>query len=145
MAIEVSKVRFFLHQHEYLNDMLQKWGMENANPVNTISLPVWTECTSVLAPKDVNLAQKLTGGLLWMSNRTRSDTSYAVSQMSSNCANNPDYIMKTGKNVLRYLAGTREYGLEFKINLDQLEGPPEGFTWPASGSTWPAVGSTGPA
>ncbi len=29
--------------------------------------------------------------------------------------------MKTGKNVLRYLAGTRDHGLEYKINFDSVD------------------------
>ena len=59
----------------------------------------------------VRAAQQLTGGLLWLSGRTRPDIAFAVSRMSSQSTTNPQWSLRVGKLILRYLLGTKYHVL----------------------------------
>ena len=62
---------------------------------------------------DVRLAQKMSGGLLWLANRTRPDISFAVSRVASLASSRPKQSLVFGKKVLRYLAASRTIVLEY--------------------------------
>ena len=51
---------------------------------------------------------------MWLSGRTRPDVAFAVSRLASQAASNPQWALRLGKRILRYLAGTRSHGLVFK-------------------------------
>ena len=74
---------FVAHQAAYLEDLLAGWQMTNANACGTISIePLGEELDAEPELGDVRLAQKLGGGLLWLSGRARPDVAFAVSRMS---------------------------------------------------------------
>eukprot|EP00439_Symbiodinium_sp_Y106_P021951 s8421_g2.t1 len=56
-------------------------------------------------------AQRITGELLWISQRTRVDICYSVGLMSSWATRSPSFVIKIGLRVLAYLAGTRDMRL----------------------------------
>ena len=62
---------------------------------------------------EVRMAQKMSGGLLWLSCRTRPDISYATSRVSSQATTRPAWALKLGKRILRYLAFTKNHALYF--------------------------------
>ena len=62
---------------------------------------------------DVRQAQKLSGALIWLATRTRPDIVYAQSRISSLATRAPRRALECGKRVLRYIAGTLNYGLVF--------------------------------
>ena len=106
---------FVAHQAAYLEDLLAGWQMTNANGCGTISIePLGEELDVEPELGDVRLAQKLGGGLLWLSGRTRPDIAFAVSRMSAYATSAPQWALRLGKRIMRYLLGTRRHGLFFQ-------------------------------
>merc|ERR1711973_738638 len=73
-------------------------------------------------PEDVHRAQRLAGSLIWLSTRTRPDITYAQSRISSMATEAPRRAFLEGMRVLRYLNGTKHFGLQFKAckNSDEV-------------------------
>mgnify|MGYP007045155660 CR=1 FL=1 len=61
---------------------------------------------------EVRKAQKLAGGLNWLATRTRPDIAFVVSQISSAATRAPQRALALGKKCLRYLAGTKDHGMD---------------------------------
>lgn len=103
----------WIGQPAYTKSVLQKFGMENAKPVNT---PVDT-CTKLVKATededsiDQQLYQSAVGSLLYLSVATRPDITYAVSNVAKFCS----YPMKEHwsgvKRIMRYLKGTVNFGI----------------------------------
>jgi hypothetical protein len=66
--------------------------------------------------------QNLIGSLMYLSVSTRPDMSYAVSCLSqyNTCLGKEHWI--AAKRVLRYLKGTRDYGLVYEKNVEDIVG-----------------------
>jgi hypothetical protein len=104
-----------LDQQAQVEELLRKFGMENANPTSTPAaqgsrlskLPSEEEPTS-------EPYRSLVGALLYLCMHTRPDITYAVSELSKHCARPGSEHWVAAKRVLRYLHGTRNVGLEFK-------------------------------
>merc|ERR1712112_409305 len=65
-------------------------------------------------PEDIHRAQKIAGSLIWLSTRTRPDITYAQSRISSMMTKAPKAAVLEAMRVLRYLKGTKHFGLCFK-------------------------------
>ena len=63
--------------------------------------------------EDVRAAQRLAGGLNWLTTRTRPDLSFYVPQLASAATKQPIRDIAIGKRCLHYLAGARDHGLNF--------------------------------
>ena len=116
---------FLLHQVDYVQELLAKWGMAEARGCLSIDAEPEAEeqevedlSSSEPALADVRLAQRMGGGLIWASSRTRPDIAYAVSRLSSAAAKRPVWAMQLGKRTLRYLAAARDYGLFYKAGSE---------------------------
>lgn len=121
--IGIDRHRLTLSQHEYINDMLMKWNMyhcngcQSINPDDEIYLPFQPDDDEEKPdPDDVRGAQRMAGGLLWLSSRTRPDLSYSVSRISSLSTRRPRASLVLGKKVLRYLAATRQLALVYVLS-----------------------------
>jgi hypothetical protein len=104
-----------LDQTEYIKRLLVKYGMSECKPVST---PLPVNCKLEKSNKkclddDVYRYRQLLGSLMYLSVCTRPDISYACSQLSmfNTCFDENHWRM--AKRVLRYLAGTINYGLCF--------------------------------
>ena len=112
-----------LSQAGYCSELLEKWGMDQCKGTNSINLDKETvedyEVEEELGEDekpllaDVRLAQKMSGGLLWLASRTRPDIAFAVSRVASLAASRPKQSLCFGKKVLRYLAASRTLALEY--------------------------------
>ena len=119
IVIEGREDGYALQQHAYIGDLLDKWGMATAQPVGSIDIESYEEEETSLDnrevdPKEVRLAQRMSGGLLWLSGRTRADIAYAVSRVSSQSTVRPAWALRLGKRILRYLIGTKLHVLLYK-------------------------------
>ena len=116
-----------LTQHAYTRELLEKWGMKDCKGNRAINLEKEeflefddyltedAEGTEKTEPdlKDVRMAQRMAGGLLWLSSRTRPDISFGVSRTAALATKNPILSLIIGKKILRYLAFTSRFGLVY--------------------------------
>jgi uncharacterized protein YuzE len=118
VGIEITQTpdRLCISQTKYIESLLKKEGMDNANAVGMPLDPnVKLERNPVdNEPNRSNTYAKLLGELQYIANGTRPDISYAVNQLATYTAN-PD-LKHYGhlKCILRYLAGTRDLGITYQ-------------------------------
>lgn len=102
-----------LSQSQYIKNLLTKFGMAEAKPATT---PMAVNTKFEKGSKDNNKYpyQQLIGGLLHLAVCTRPDIAYATSILSqfNTCYDDSHWI--GAKRILRYLAGTINYGLVFE-------------------------------
>ena len=113
-----------LHQRGYIKKLLERFGMVDCNPKAT-PLDVDLNLSLLDCPDEVNTElhskyRELIGSLMFLYQWTRPDLGYAVTFLSR-------YLHKPGvkhltqaKNVLRYLKGTQEYGIQYSRDLNRL-------------------------
>jgi len=109
-----------ISQHHYLESILQKEGMDQANPVGML-----LEHNAKFEPNPdgnvgnhSNLYTRLMGELQFIANATRLDIAYVVSKLLSYTANPSMQHVTMLKRVLQYLSGTRSYGIMYHDVLD---------------------------
>lgn len=97
-----------ISQEKYINAVLQKFGMENCNPVSTpmdkdVNLKVVKE-TEDKNPKVPY--RELIGALTYLAMATRPDIAHAVSVLAQFNERNDNTHWGAAKRILRYLKGT---------------------------------------
>ena len=107
---------FTMSQEAFIRDVLKTWDMTDCKPIMVPGIPTTVELPveEVQDPEDVHRAQKIAGSLIWLSTRTRPDITYAQSRISSMMLKAPKTAVTEAIRVLRYLQGTKHYGLTFK-------------------------------
>ncbi|CAE7779988.1 GIP [Symbiodinium sp. CCMP2592] len=118
---EQGNYGFLLGQKGYIEELLRSYQLE---PKHHTPLPrEWVRelpCEeSNVDPDTLRRAQKITGELLWLTQRTRVDAAFAVSQMGSWCTRAPTYVVKIGLRLLDFLGST----MDFKLSLIPIQGP----------------------
>src|ERR1700676_4735917 len=121
--IEVTIMPEYLRisQGKYIENLLRKENMAEANPVGmpldpNIKIgpnPIHNE------PNQSNSYAKLLGELQYLANATRLDISYAVNKLGSYTANPSLEHYGSLKRILRYLAGTKDYGITYRKSNGQ--------------------------
>jgi hypothetical protein len=104
-------------QTQYINSILEKYGLQNANSVGMPLNPgVKLEASDQDTEKGnrSNPYSSLIGSLMYTTIATRPDMAFAVFCLASFMANPDLNHWATPKHVLRYLAGTRNYGITYK-------------------------------
>lgn len=105
-------------QRKYINDVLDRFGMSNCNPLSTPSS--MTRLTSDMSPKspdEVRAMQdvpyrQLVGSLMYVL-QTRPDVAYSVQQCARFMHNPGQQHWIAAKRILRYLKGTIDHNLTF--------------------------------
>lgn len=105
-----------IDQQKYIQDMLQKYGMSNCKTVKTPIDPKtkFVVNENVNSISDVYPYQEIVGCLLYLSQGTRPDISYAVNTLSRFNANPEMQHWVTLKRIFRYLKFTQDYMLTYK-------------------------------
>jgi transposase InsO family protein len=95
-------------------DLLSTFNMLDAKP-KAVPMSVSVKLTKEGEPlnTDTHPYRKLIGKLLWLSISTRPDIAYAVGALSKFLSAPTTDHWRAAKDVLRYLAGTVEYGIVF--------------------------------
>ncbi|CAH2103986.1 unnamed protein product [Euphydryas editha] len=123
MNINVYKDSITVDQKQYIETILKRFNM--------------SDCSSCDTPMEINLKmekdinnnsdkkypyQQLIGSLMYLSVLTRPDITFSVSFLSqyNNCFNERHW--KHLKRLLKYLKGTKEYGLVYKKTTVNLHG-----------------------
>ena len=110
----------YLHQGQYIEKMLKKFGQTEAKPVSTpadLNVKLQKE-DGVSRPVDKITYQSIVGSLLYAAITTRPDIAQAVGVVSKFCANPTQSHLTAAKRILRYLKGTVYLGLSYKKCAD---------------------------
>lgn len=111
-------------QASYVRDLLETYGMEEANPVSTPARK------DPLQPPDGPMSEEeryfmrdkpyraLVGALLYLALATRPDISFAVSWLTRWCNEPRKVHWQAAQQVLAYLKGTQNYGLTYTVPRD---------------------------
>jgi hypothetical protein len=113
-----------ISQQKYIENLLHKEKMAEASPVGmqldpNIKIgpnPIHNE------PNWSNFYTKLLGELQYIANTTHPDISYAVNKLASYTANPSLEHYRTLKQILRYLAGTKDFGITYQKSQDENNG-----------------------
>lgn len=110
----------YLDQKKYIQQVLEKYGMLDSKPVKTpMDLNAKfqkSEETNIL--HDIPY-QEIIGCLLYISQITRPDISFAINMLSK-YNNKPEMKHWIAlKRIMRYLKGTQDYRLSYKQNLEE--------------------------
>ena len=105
-----------IDQRCYLEGVLQRFGMENCNPVSTPLEPgrQLRKATEDDEEVDTHRYQEIVGCLIYASITTRPDISHAVNVLSQHMAKPNKEHLSAAKRVLRYLRGTTDVGIIFR-------------------------------
>ena len=108
-----------LSQAKYIDKILVKYGLEASNPVYILM-----DSKAKLEPnkEQVNkkylvLFQAIIGSLLYIALGTRPDIAFSVIKLARFASNPSLYHISLAKRVLRYLKGTRNYGIIYYNNI----------------------------
>lgn len=111
-----------LLQSHYVEKVLSRFGYLDSKPSPTPYDP------SVILRKNKRLARdqlrysQIIGSLMYLASATRPDISFAVSKLSRFTANPGDDHWHAIERVMRYLCGTKSYGLHYNGYPRVLEG-----------------------
>lgn len=113
ISVEQEQSSITLNQKHYVNQILHKFGMNNANPVSTpMATDVKFEKEDGSKPADQSTYQSIIGSLLYAASATRPDISHAVGVLSRFNSSPTETHMSGAKRVLRYLKGTSDRGIK---------------------------------
>ncbi|XP_057980101.1 uncharacterized mitochondrial protein AtMg00810-like [Malania oleifera] len=122
LGIEVvqSANGIFISQKKYVQNILDRFRMKDCNPVSTptefgLKLNKDHEGKKV----DNTLYKQIVGSLMYLT-ATRPDIMYYVSLISRYMENPTEMHLLAAKRILRYLQGTRDFGL-FYEKAEKLE------------------------
>jgi hypothetical protein len=117
-------------QSQYIENMLKAYRMENCTPIST---PInGYDSTGPAMPDepraDAQLYQQAVGSLQYASVGTRMDITYAVGRLSQHLIDPAIRHWNAVLRAFRYLRGTTDYSLVFKLGSDNGNARLEGFT-----------------
>ncbi|CAI7915086.1 unnamed protein product [Closterium sp. NIES-54] len=115
VQIERDESGILIHQERYILNMLESFGLSEANPVRT-PLPTGFDVHAhveepLLRDELVQLYQSIVGSLMYASATTQTQIAYAVSQLSKVVSCPKAFHLQAAKRVLRYLKGCVKSGI----------------------------------
>ena len=129
IGIEITKNddSILISQEKYIDSILKREGMDEANPV---SMPM--DPNDQIKPNPdgnegsrSNSYAKLLGELQFLTNATRPDIAYAVNKLSAYTANPSLQHIGAAKRILRYLKGTKNLAIQYSAKRNNSEIPQE--------------------
>src|SRR6266850_1948745 len=121
IEITIDDRSVMISQKKYIENILIKEGLKRANPV---SMPLDSNTPLVPNPNEgeadrSNSYLRLLRELQFLANTTRPDTAFAVNRLASYMANPSLQHISALKHMLRYLAGTKSYGIRYTAEPDK--------------------------
>ena len=111
--------RIWLRQTRYLQELLDRYQVEHE-----ASLPMnaWTDPEPESNPltTKVKSAQKVTGELLWLTNRSRPDLVFSVGKLSQWSTKAPEKVLEWSQQILKYLKGSKDLAIVYGLPLQSL-------------------------
>jgi hypothetical protein len=101
-----------LSQRQYLLNVLQRFGMEDCKPCATPCMPKKTIDEARTDMSFITFSfREVVGSLLYLATHTHPDISFTVGMLGRAMAAPSAQGVVAVKRLIRYLAGTRDYGL----------------------------------
>ena len=128
VSIRMTKDGLLLHQHHYTLDFLREHSSHISARKRTTSgepehfrreTPLPPDPTNVEHQQWVKIGQKILGGLLWLSTRTRPDLSYSVSSAAQVLTKDIELLKAKLRHLLQYLNTTQTLGLLYPYPRDR--------------------------
>ncbi|CAE7285668.1 TY4B-P [Symbiodinium sp. KB8] len=119
-----GNIGFMLCQSGYIQELLRCYSVvpkTRAAPVPKEWFKDMPEAESY-TQEELRNAQKITGELLWVTQRSGVDLAYAVALMGSWTVRAPRVVKKIGMRLLEYLGATCDYRLSLIPTADAYEG-----------------------
>ena len=131
VGIEITQTEdsITISQQKYVEAILTKEHMENANPVATpldLNIKIQPNPEGNEGNRS-NSFTKLLGELQFLANATRPDIAHAINRLAAYTANPSLQHMGALKRVLRYLSGTRSYGITYFNTSSHITNYPNNF------------------
>lgn len=119
-----SDKTFTMNQASYIHDLIETYHLEGACPVST---PCDSQFKDLCKNTETSLTThqpycSLIGALLWISNGTRPDITFAVDRLSSFMSSPTDLHWKAAIRILTYLRDTAQYSITIGGNDLTLSG-----------------------
>ena len=115
-----------ISQVNYVNSILERFGMKDCNPVHTpgYGSEISNEQpeSSLLDATGAKLYQAMVGSMLYSTQCTRYDMSYAVNQLTRACSKPAQAHMTASKHALRYLKGHPDLPITYKRGQFRMQG-----------------------
>ncbi|XP_059639087.1 secreted RxLR effector protein 161-like [Cornus florida] len=119
LGIEVhqSKEGIFISQESYARKILEKFKIEQANPVSTPCITgIKLSKNGELKLVDSTMFRSLVGNLMYLI-ATRPDIMFAVNLVSRFMEKPHSSHWEAAKRILRYVKGTTDYGIFYQANI----------------------------
>ncbi|KAD2204143.1 hypothetical protein E3N88_41639 [Mikania micrantha] len=114
LEVTQSNAGIFLSQRKYAKDLLNKFGMMNCKTVTTPMISnEKLQMDDGGAMVDSYMYRSLNGGLMYLTH-SRPDISFAVGIVARFMQHPSTYHLGAVKRILRYVAGTLEYGIWYR-------------------------------
>jgi len=122
MQIEKTSEHIKLYQERYITEILERFGMDDSNPVKT---PIETSSTLKKATQDEDLCdqklyQSMIGSLMYAATATRPDIAHATHFLGQFSSQPTTTHLAAAKRILRYLKGTPTHGVTYKYNTNEI-------------------------
>ena len=113
-------------QVDYVNSILERFGMKDCNPVHSpgYGSEISNEQpeSSLLDTTGTKLYQAMVGSMLYVTQCTRYDMSYAVNQRARACSKPAQAHMTAPKHALRYLKAHPDLPITYKRGQFRMQG-----------------------
>jgi hypothetical protein len=105
----------WIDQATYIDEKLREFGMDQCKPMSTPeTITRNSENDDELSEEDMSLYRQMVGSLIYASTSTRPDIAHAVNVATRHMRQARHSDMVNMKRTLRYLCGTKEYGLHYR-------------------------------
>ncbi|GFO13970.1 retrovirus-related pol polyprotein from transposon tnt 1-94 [Plakobranchus ocellatus] len=129
IELKNEKGSISMSQGQYIENLLQKFKMENSKPKQTacdmnVNRTLAGDKQTETGQTNENIQSKhyreIVGSLIYIMTSTRPDICFIVTKLSQYLSNADELYMILAKHVLRYLKATKDQRLIFRKSVDNL-------------------------
>ncbi|KAL7288350.1 hypothetical protein TKK_0017683 [Trichogramma kaykai] len=109
----------FISQRDYIDKVLKRFGMIDANEISTPADPHARLSTNNVTPNENVPYREAVGSLLFLSQVSRPDIAFATGVVSRYLDKYDESHWRAVKRIMRYLKATRNYGILYDPNCSR--------------------------